>query len=56
MDRLLALFAFLVITGFLLILAIGVPQPDLIAVIALTIGLVAWDFITSAGKGSRDDG
>ena len=50
MTRLLALIAFLALGAFLLILAIEVPNPDLIAVILLTVVLVAYDFITSSGK------
>ncbi len=46
MNRLLALFAFVVLAGFLDILAAGVPHPDLIAVILLTVALVAWDMIS----------
>ncbi len=52
MDKLLAILAFLVLTGFLLILAIKVPSPDLVFFIALTIGLVAWDFYTSNKNGN----
>lgn len=48
MNRLLALLAFLIFAGFLLILAIEVPSPDLIAVIALTVALAAYDMIKSA--------
>ncbi|WP_201455759.1 hypothetical protein [Tropicimonas marinistellae] len=50
MTRLLALLAFLALAGFVLILIIEVPSPDLIAVSVLTIGLVAYDFLTSSGK------
>jgi hypothetical protein len=50
MKRLLALFAFLVFGGFLVILAIEVPRMDLIAVIVLTVVLVVYDFITSSRK------
>lgn len=55
MNRLLALLAFLVLTGFLGILVMGVPHPDLIAIVALTVGLVAWDMITSSGKNPDND-
>lgn len=48
MTRLLALFAFLVLAGFLGILAREVPEPDLIAVIALTVALAGWDLATSS--------
>jgi thiol:disulfide interchange protein len=57
MNRLLALFAFVVLAGFLYILAAGVPRIDLIAVILLTVVLVAWDMITSSkNKSDRNDG
>ncbi|NNU80866.1 hypothetical protein HMH01_10490 [Halovulum dunhuangense] len=52
MNKLMALLAFAVLTGFLAILAIWVPRVDLIAVIALTIALVGYDFLRSA----RDKG
>lgn len=47
MNRLLALVAFVVLLGFVGILAVSVPSPDLIAVIALTVALVGYDFLTS---------
>ncbi|MEM1130907.1 MAG: hypothetical protein AAGH83_10345 [Pseudomonadota bacterium] len=50
MNRLCALVAFATVLGFLGILALEVPSPDLVIVIVLTIGLVAYDFITSSGK------
>jgi hypothetical protein len=50
MTRLLALFAFLVFGGFLLILAMGVPRLDLVLIIGFTAALVAYDFVTSSGK------
>jgi hypothetical protein len=50
MTRLLALFAFLVLAGFLAILAFEVPSPDLVLVALLTVALVAWDFLSSANK------
>ncbi|MFZ7092534.1 hypothetical protein [Primorskyibacter sp. 2E233] len=49
MNRMLALFAFVIFVGFLGILAFKVPSPDLVIVIALTILLVAYDFVTSSG-------
>ncbi len=49
MNRLLALIAFLAFSGFVLILIVKVPSPDLIVVAVLTIGLVAWDLLTSSG-------
>ena len=48
MTRLLFLFAFLVFAGFVGILAFEVPSPDLIAVIVLTLVLVAYDLFTSS--------
>ncbi|MEX1661922.1 hypothetical protein AB4874_09715 [Thioclava sp. 15-R06ZXC-3] len=47
MNRILALFAFVVFAVFLGILAVKVPSPDLVIVITLTVILVAYDFITS---------
>lgn len=48
MNRFLALFAFVVFLGFLGILALEVGEWDLKAVIALTVALVAYDFVTSS--------
>ncbi len=48
MNQFLALFAFVVFLGFLGILALKVGQWDLKAVIALTVVLVAYDFVTSS--------
>ncbi len=53
MNRLLALIAFLALAGFVLVLVLKVPSPDLIAVSALTVVLVGYDFLTSNGKGRR---
>lgn len=50
MNVVMALLAFLAIAGFLLILVAFVPSPDLIAVVVLTLVLVAYDFVTSARK------
>ena len=50
MNRILALFAFLIFLGFAAILAIKVPSPDLVIVVTLTVALVAYDFYTSSGK------
>ena len=55
MNRLLALLAFIVLAGFLGILIVGVPHPDLIAIVLLTVGLVAWDMISSSGKNPDND-
>jgi xanthosine utilization system XapX-like protein len=48
MNRLLALFAFAIFAGFVAILAIEVPSPDLVAVVILTLILVGYDFYTSS--------
>ena len=53
MRLLLALFAFATFAAFVAILAIEVPSPDLVAVIVLTLALVAYDFLTSA-RGPRE--
>ncbi len=50
MNRLLALFAFAILAGFLGILAYSVPSPDLIIVILITVALVGYDFVTSSGN------
>jgi uncharacterized protein YqgC (DUF456 family) len=50
MTRLLAVLAFLVLLGFIGILVIEVPSPDLIAVAVLVLALVAYDFVTSSGR------
>ncbi len=47
MNPLMAAFAFAALAGFLGILIWKVPSPDLIAVVVLTIVLVAVDFLTS---------
>jgi hypothetical protein len=47
MNKLMAIFAFLVLVGFLAILVIHVPRLDLTAVIALTVLLAAWDLYTT---------
>lgn len=49
MNRLLALFAFVTIAAFLLILAFNVPSPDLVIIILITLAFVAYDFVTSSG-------
>ncbi|MBT8418853.1 MAG: hypothetical protein KJO42_15565 [Silicimonas sp.] len=53
MTNLLAIFAFLVLGGFLLILAVEVPSPDLIAVATLTIVLAGIDFYRSVRDPNR---
>ena len=50
MNRLLALLAFITIATFLLILAFKVPSPDLVIMILVTLGFVAYDLATSSGK------
>lgn len=55
MNRFLALFAFLALGGFLGILIVGVPSPDLIVIVLLTVGLVAYDMLTSSGKKPDND-
>jgi hypothetical protein len=47
MNRTLAIFAFLVLVGFLAILMIHVPRLDLGGVIVLTVLLAAWDLFTT---------
>ena len=47
-DRLMAIFAFGIFTGFLGILAWKVPSADLVIVIALTLGLAAYDIWRSS--------
>lgn len=53
MNRLLALVAFATLAGFLAILAIEVPSPDLVIVVAITGLLVAYDFLSSSGKSDK---
>jgi hypothetical protein len=53
MNRILALFAFITLAVFLLILAFNVPSPDLVIIIVVTLGFVAYDFATSS-KNKRD--
>lgn len=52
-DRIMALVAIATLTAFLGILVWKVPRPDLAAVIAITVALAVWDFLTNAGKRSR---
>lgn len=54
MNRFLALFAFVVFTVFVGILAFKVPSPDLVIVIVFTLLLVAYDFITSSRNEPKD--
>jgi len=50
MDKLMALIAFAMMAGFVGILITYVPSPDLIAVVVLTVVLVAYDFYASTMK------
>ena len=50
MNRLIPLLAFAVVAAFLIILAVAVPSPDLIAVIGLTLALVAYDFFSATRR------
>ncbi|SPH24034.1 hypothetical protein DEA8626_03082 [Defluviimonas aquaemixtae] len=50
MDKIMSLFAFLVLAAFLAILAWYVPSMDLIAVITLTVSLMGYDMLSSAWK------
>ena len=48
MNRILALFAFAVFAGFLAILGLEVPSPDLLVVIAISLALAGYDFWRSS--------
>ncbi len=54
MNRLLAIFAFVIFLIFVGILAYEVPSIDLILVIVLTTALVAYDFVTSSQNKPRE--
>lgn len=56
MEKLMALLAFSVFVGFVAVLIIYVPSLDLIAVVSLTVCLVAYDFVTSSGKKNGKNG
>jgi hypothetical protein len=45
LDRILAIFAYLVLLAFLAILIWHVPRMDLIGVIGLTVLLAGWDLV-----------
>jgi hypothetical protein len=47
MNKLLAVFAFLTLTAFLGVLVVHIHRIDLIAVIAFTLLLAAWDLYTT---------
>jgi ABC-type transport system involved in cytochrome c biogenesis permease subunit len=53
MQKLMAFVALAVITGFLGILAFRVPTLDLLLVLVLTLGLAAYDMISSAFRKSE---
>lgn len=48
MDKLAGLFAFLVLAGFLGILVVEVPSPDLVVVSGLTALLALLDYLRSS--------
>jgi hypothetical protein len=48
MNRILALFAFAVLAGFLYILVSEIGETDLLVVVILTAALAAYDFWTSS--------
>jgi hypothetical protein len=50
MNRIIAFAAFLTFAGFVGILIIAVPSPDLIGVALLTVALVIWDLVTSSNR------
>lgn len=50
MNKLLAIFAFLVLAAFLSVLVVHVPRVDLTAVILLTLLLAGWDLYTTHKK------
>lgn len=54
MQRLIALIAFAIAVGFLGILIFNVPEIDLIVIVTVTIGLIGYDFFTSARKNRPD--
>lgn len=51
-DRIMALVAITTLAAFLGILIWKVPRADLGAVIAITMGLAIWDFISNARSNS----
>ncbi|MEX0956589.1 MAG: hypothetical protein WDZ83_15435 [Rhizobiaceae bacterium] len=51
-DRIMALVAAATLAAFLGILVWKVPRVDLATVIAITLALAIWDFMTSAGRNS----
>lgn len=53
MNRALAILAFAALAGFLGILVVEVPSPDLIAVVVLTAVLAGIDLFKSSGNGGK---
>lgn len=53
MDRLMAIFALLVLGGFLGILVVEVPRLDLIVLSGITFALVLYDFLLSPTRDGR---
>lgn len=47
MNLVMAVLALAILTIFLGILILHVPRPDLIAVVAITLSLAAWDLYTT---------
>lgn len=54
MERLGAIIAFAFLAAFVGILAVKVPSPDLVAVVVLTICLVAYDFFIYSRKKNKN--
>ncbi len=52
-ERIMAVLAIAVLAGFLGILIWKVPRWDLGAVIAITLALVLWDFLTTGRRSGR---
>lgn len=54
MERLGAIIAFAFLAAFVGILAVKVPSPDLVAVVVLTVCLVAYDFFIYSRKKNKN--
>ena len=54
LDRLIALVALAMLTGFLAILAFKLQRVDLFVVTGITLALAGWDFFTKHGD-KRDN-
>lgn len=52
-DRIMALLAFVGLTGFLGILVWKVPRPDLLVIVALTLALAGWDIMRAVSRKRR---